>query len=615
MFRFLRTGRGSAALLGLVALLGPLLAACEGSATPTVPAPNPGAPIATATVPTTSSTTAPAGGTQPTLAPTAPAATNLPPSATPNTPGGTTTIAEASPNAATPNKVGGGGTLRWSNEGVQDLDTLDPALANASNSIMAMGLLFEGLVRLDSKLNIQPAGAQNWDISGDGKMYTFHIRPGLRWADGSPVTAEDFRWSIERALAKENSAGSASYYLSNISGAADWNAGKAPGLSGVTVKDAATLQIHIDTPGVFFLYQIGFAAADVVPKKLVDQYGKDWVNHAWGTGPFKLKEWRHGERLLFEPNPYYWRGSVPLDGIDMPLVQDPKTAYDLYRTGQVDLMGSQQFPNALAPQAAANPDFKQIPQFFDTYVGFNNKKTPLDNVKLRRAFALAVDKKTLADKVLGGGVVATDHIVPPGMPGFYPGLKPLAFDPTAAKQELAGAGFANGNGLPKLSIAYTGGQSDFDKVAATLQQMWKQNLGVTVQVQGEEQAKFNDDLTAMANNPETSTIQLYLSVWGADYPDPQNFLTQQLHTGVGNNNGHYSNPQFDKLTEAADVEKDPAHRMDLYHQAEQIAVDEVGWLPLYNTKGNLLMKPTVHGLVYTAQGLIAEDWTQVTNKP
>ncbi|HMA36102.1 MAG TPA: peptide ABC transporter substrate-binding protein [Chloroflexia bacterium] len=559
--------------LALVALLLPVIAACDSGSPPTAgPSPAP-----TATGP----------------GPGSPAALPATPTAAP----------------------GGGGTLRWSNEGIQDLDTLDPALANASNSIMAMGLIFEGLVRFDSRLNIQPAGAERWEISDDGRTYTFHIRPGLLWADGSPVTAEDFRWSIERALAKENSSGAASYYLSNITGAPDWNAGKTRGLSGVTVKDPQTLQIHIDTPGVYFLYQISFAAADVIPKKLVDQYGKDWVNHAWGTGPFKLKEWKHNERLLLEPNPYYWRGAVALDGIDMPFIQDPKTAYDLYRTGGLDIMGAQQFPNTLATQAANDPDFKQEPQFFDAYVGFNNKKSPLDNVKLRQALAQAVDKQTLASKILGGGAVATDHLVPPGMPGYFPGLKPLRFDPGAAQQQLAVAGFPAGAALPKLSIAYTTGQSDFDKVATTLQQMWKQNLGITVQVQGEEQAKFNDDLTAMANNPETSTLQLYISVWGADYPDPQNFLSQQLHTGVGNNNGHYSNPTFDKLTEQADVEKDPVKRMDLYHQAEQIAVDEVGWLPLYNTNGNLLLKASVHGLVFTAQGLIADDWTKVTNKP
>jgi oligopeptide transport system substrate-binding protein len=601
MFPKILNARRGLALLALLTLMLPALAACGGE-TPTATA----LPVATNTAPAAPAATAAATDTTSASTPTEAGA------ATPSAAAGG--AGPASGPTAPPQKVGGGGTIRWSNEGVQDLDTLDPAAANASNSIMAMSLIFEGLVRLDSKLNIQPAGASSWDISPDGKTYTFHIRPGLAWADGSLVTAEDFRWSIERALSKDNSGGSASYYLSNIVGAPEWNAGTASGLTGVTAPDPQTLQVQITTPGVFFLDQIAFAAADVVPKKLINQYGRDWVNHAWGTGPFKLKEWRHGERLLFEPNPYYWAGAMQLDGIDMPLVQDPKTAYDLYRTGGLDLMGSQQFPNAMVSQAAGMPDFKQQPQFFDAYIGFNNKKAPLDNVKLRRALAMAVDKKTLAANILGGGAVATDHIVPPGMPGYFEGLKPLAFDAAAAKQELSAAGFAGGAALPKLTLSYTGGQSDFDKVATTLQQMWKQNLGVTIQVQGEEQAKFNDDLTAMANNPETSTLQMYISVWGADYPDPQNFLTQQLHTGVGNNNGHYSNAQFDQLTDQADVEKDQAKRMDLYHQAEQIAVDEVGWLPLYNTKGNLLMKPTIKGLVYTAQGLFTDDWTKVTNK-
>jgi peptide/nickel transport system substrate-binding protein/oligopeptide transport system substrate-binding protein len=609
MHRYSRTAWRRFALLSLLALLLPLLAACGGE-TPTATT-VPAAPTATIATEAPTATLAAAAPTATTgTSATATEAGAAPTAAT----GGaaTATSGTSAGAAATPNKVGGGGTIRWSNEGVQDLDTLDPALAGASNSVMAMGLLYEGLVRLNSKLNIEPAGAASWDISPDGKTYTFHIRPGLAWADGTPVTAEDFRWSLERALSKDFANGAAGYYLSNITGATDWQAGKAQGLSGVTVKDPATLQIQIDTPGVYFLDQLAFIAAAVVPKKLVDQYGKDWIDHAWGTGPFKLKEWKHGERLTFEPNPYYWRGAVQIDSIDMPLVQDPKTAYDLYRTGQLDIMGSQQFPNTLADQAKDNPDFKQVPQFFDAYIGFNNKQPPLDNVKLRRALAMAVDKNTLADKVLGGGVVATDHIVPPGMPGYFEGLKPLAFDPAAAKTELAAANV--GDAANKLTVTYTGGQADFDKVATTLQQMWKQNLGLTVQVQPEEQAKFNDDLTAMANNPETSAMQMYISVRGADYPDPQNFLTQQLHTGVGNNNGHFSNADFDKLTEEADVEKDQAKRMSLYNQAEQIAIDQVGWLPLYNGKGNLLIKPTIKGMVFTAQGLAVDDWTQVTNK-
>ncbi len=505
-------------------------------------------------------------------------------------------------------QTGGGGTLRWSNEGVSEIDTLDPPATNASNSVMAVSLIFEGLVRLDSKLNIQPAGAESWDISQDGKTYTFHIRKDLKWADGSNVTSEDFRYSLERALSKDFANGSAGYYLSNIVGATDWTAGKAQGLTGVTAPDPSTLVIKIMVPGVYFLDQLTYVGGDVVPKKLIDQYGDKWGEHAYGTGPFMVKEWKHNVGLTLSPNPNYWKGKVQLDAIDMPFVKDPETAFQMYQTNQLDIMGSQQFPPARVNEMQGKPDFKQVPQFFDAYIGFNNAKDPLNDEHVRRALAMSVDKQTLADKILAGGAVATDHIVPQGMPGFFEGLKPLKFDPAAAKAELQQAAKQPGT----LTLSYTTGQADFDKVAVYVQQQWKQNLSVNVQLNGEEQAKFNDDLTAMANDPNSSPMQMYISVWGADYPDPQNFLTQQLHTGVGNNNGHWSDQQFDKLTDQADIERDANKRMSLYNQAEQIAIDKVGWLPLYNGKGSILMRPSIKGLVFTAQGINVDDWSQVT---
>lgn len=589
------TYKKPAKLLALLGLLTPmLLTACGGTdSTPTLapatPTTGQAQPTAASTVASTSTT----GQMQATV-------------------GVTGTTMATSPTQATTGGSGaggGGGTLRWSNEGVSEIDTLDPPKTQSSNSVMASGLIYEGLVRLDSKLNIQPAGAESWDISPDGKTYTFHIRKGLKWADGSPVTAEDFRYSLERALSKDFANGSAGYYLNNIEGAADWTAGTAKGLSGVTTDGTDKLVVKIQKAGVYFLDQLTYIGGAVVPKKLIDQYGDKWSEHAMGTGPFWLRQWKHNEGLTLVPNSNYWKGPLKLDGINMPFVQDPATALQLYQTNQLDIMGSQQFPPAEANNMVGKEGFQQVPQFFDAYIGFNNKKAPLDNVSLRRALALAVDKKTLADKVLNGAAIATNHIVPQGMPGYFEGLKPLAFDASAAKKELAQAGNTG-----KISLSFTTGQADFDKVAATVQQMWKQNLGIDVTLNGEEQGKFNDDLTAMANDPSKSNLEMYISVWGADYPDPQNFLTQQLYTDVGNNNGHWSDTEFDKLTGQADIETDKAKRVTLYNQAEQIAIDKVGWLPLYNGKGSILIRPAVKGITYTAQGLFAEDWTQVTTK-
>jgi ABC-type oligopeptide transport system substrate-binding subunit len=190
-------------------------------------------------------------------------------------------------------------------------------------------------------------------------------------------------------------------------------------------------------------------------------------------------------------------------------------------------------------------------------------------------------------------------------------VKTLAFDPAAAKKALADAEYAGGKGFPKVALAINNQDLNYAKIAATLQQMWKENLGVTIDIKTEELAKFNEDLTAMQKTPEKG-FDFYLSVWGADYPDPQNFTSQQLRTGVGNNNGNWSNADFDKLVDQADVEPDQVKRLSLYQQAEQIAITEVGWLPLYYGKMNVLMKPGVSGITITAQGLMVKDWTKVT---
>ena len=206
-------------------------------------------------------------------------------------------------------------------------------------------------------------------------------------------------------------------------------------------------------------------------------------------------------------------------------------------------------------------------------------------------------------------------VIPPGMPGFNQSAAKIQdLNVADAKKLLADAGFADGKNFPKVALSINNQDPNYAKIAAAMQQMWKENLGVTVDINTEELAKFNDDLTATANKPDdAAAMSFYISVWGADYPDPQNFVSQQLRTGVGNNNGHYSNAEFDKLVDQADVETDQAKRLSLYQQAETIALTEVGWLPLYYGKANLLMRATVKGLVVTPQGLFPkDDWTKVT---
>jgi peptide/nickel transport system substrate-binding protein/oligopeptide transport system substrate-binding protein len=543
----------------------------------------------------------PAGGPAG-LATSAPAATAAPAPAT------------AAPTSAGSNAPAD--TLRWSLEGVSDLSSIDPAKPGDAPTITAINLIFAGLIRLDEKLEVQPDGASEWKVSDDGTIYTFTIRDGLVFADGTPVTAGDFVYSINRALAPETASYGAPFQLGHIVGAQDVVDGKAKQASGVRAVDDKTLEIKLDAPLAYFLSQLSYPFTFALPKKLVDS-GEKWEEQSYGTGPYKVKEWKHGQSLTLVANEYYWRGKPGIANITLVFNKDSETAYQLYQTGELDIMGSQQnpVPAGHIAELQSLPDFKSAASLATRYIGFNNKKPPFDNVDVRRAFALAVDKKALADQVLAGQVVAADRILPTGLLGTQLPVTALALDPAAAKAALAQAGFADGKGLPEITLAY-GQEGDNETVAQAIQSMWEQNLGVKVKLQSFELATFSKNLDTTFKTPDQG-LQFWLSIWGADYPDPQNFLSQQLHSNTANNNGHFADPQFDKLVDEADRLGDRAQierRLQLYNQAEQIAIDKVGWLPLYYPKFNILLRPRVGGLAVTPNGLVAPDWSKVTLK-
>ncbi len=541
-------------------------------------------------------------GCTPVAAPTAAPAVDptAPPAVEPTT---------APPTAETP-------TLRWSIEGINELASIDPPKASDSQGILAANMMFAGLVRLDDKLRITADNAASWTISDDGLTYTFTLRPDLKFSDGTPVTADDYVFSLTRALNPATGGWTGPFYLSNIVGADEVASGTSEALAGVRAVDPSTLEIKVKRPSAYFLSQLTFASGFVVPKAKVQANPANWTDDPAGTGPFKLKEWKHNQALILEPNPYYWAGELQVAGMEMPFFQDSETAYQLYRTGGLDIMGSQQngVPAARIEEARALPDFRQAPSFAVRYVGFNNVLPPFDKVEVRQAFAMAVDKETLASKVLGGTVTATGRILPGGLPGSELDVTPLDFDAAAAKQLLTDAGFPEGQGLPPIALSY-GVEGDNERVATFLQAQWKQNLGIDVTLDPLELAAFSERLNTTFQFPEQG-LQMYYSIWGADYPDPQNFLSQQLRTDVGNNNGHWSNAEFDKLVDEADViVDDDAGRMQLYNQAEQIAIDEVGWLPLYNPTLNVLVNPALQGLFFTGQGITIPDWSKVTFAP
>ena len=276
-------------------------------------------------------------------------------------------------------------------EGVTELPGLDPANPQNAQSIQAISLIFGGLVKLDGQLNVAPDGAESWEISEDGKTYTFTIRDGLKFADGTPVTAKDFADSINRALQPETASYGASFQLGHIVGAGDVASGAAKEASGIEVVDDRTLKITLDDNLPYFLAQLTYPVSFAVPLHAVEKIPRAGRNRPSAPGRSRSKSGSTTRSSILEPNPNYWAGAPGVSEVELPFFQDSETAYQLYRTGGLDIMGSQQnpIPAARVPEVKDSPDFHSAASFAVRYVGFNNQKAPFDDAGVRRAFARA----------------------------------------------------------------------------------------------------------------------------------------------------------------------------------------------------------------------------------
>jgi ABC-type transport system substrate-binding protein len=504
-----------------------------------------------------------------------------------------------------------GGPIRWSLTGISDLASLDPAKATDQQGFTVVGMLYGGLVKLDEDLLVAPSLAEEWSVSDDGLTYTFTLRDGITFSDGTPITADDVVWTFNHALDPETGGWTGPYYFTLIDGADEMAAGEATEVSGVQKVDDATVAITIKQPSAYFLSSLSAG-----PSKILSQAAMaDPDNEGKVTsGPFVLQNWNHGQGIDLVPNPSFYEPVTQVSALNFVFNQDSETGYQLYRTGEVDILGSSQvpIPAARVPEVQDSPDFRSTPAFNTRYVAFNNAIAPFDDVRVRQALTHAIDRETLANAVLGGTVNPTERILPVGFPASDLPITGLTFDPAAAKDLLAQVG------LDPASFTFTlsyGVEGDNERVVTVLQSMWQENLGIAVTLEPLELATFSSRLNDTYLDPEQG-LQAYYSIWGADYPDPQNFLSLQLQTDVGNNNGHWSNVEFDELTQEADIMVgDFAARAALYNQAEQIAVTEVGWLPLFNAKVNVLVRECIAGLDVTGMDYLVPEWSALSGCP
>ena len=476
--------------------------------------------------------------------------------------------------------------------------TLDPHKIQDATSYLYASQVFSGLVTLDRDLNVVPDLAEGWEVEDGGTKYIFHLREDARFHDGRQVTAEDVKYSIERATDPMVSRRNTQVYLDDIVGVTEKLAGQAQELRGVEVIDDRTVAIRIDGPKAYFLSKLTHPAAFVVDRRNVEDGGFGWWSEPNGTGPFKIKEWRRGQALAMERNDDYHRGTAKVEYIVFRLHGGLPAL--MYETGEVDVAWASlgELERVLDPEEPLSDDVMVYPQLSVFYVAMDTTRPPFDDINARRAFALALDRDKIVNEVYNAFVEKAEGFLPPGLPGYDEDLEPLPFDIAQAQELLAETAIDIGDGgtgdSAQQIIYATPGRPG--PAEMSMFEQWKENLGVdiTVLVLDQQQYYYWD-------GPAQGHLLDF--GWIADYPDPQNFLDVLFHSETPNNLGSYSNPRLDALLEEARTEEDRDRRLSLYRQAEQLLLDDVAAIPLWHGRDYVLVKPYVKDWHLSPQGV------------
>lgn len=511
--------------------------------------------------------------------------------------------ASSAPTSSGSSKMAAKQVLRLPNVGATDINYFDPALGPSQNDALAVGMIFSGLVRSDKNLNVIPDQA-TWQISPDGKVYTFTIKPGIEFSDGTPVTAQTYIYTWTRALLPSVASPIASFFEEPIVGSDEVAAGKTKTLTGVKALNDHTLQVTLKQPTPYFLEDLTTSVFDPLNQNIIEQYGdKNWPQHAAGsgvgTGPFMVKEWDHNVKMILVPNPHYYGNKTRLSEVDMFFVNDPSTAFKAYRAGQYDFVWN--LTSTDQETAKGIPGFVRAPLLQTDLLFFDNTKPPFNSSAVRQAFAYATDKVTLAHAVFKDSVTPAPTIIPPGMPGYQSDYPGLSYDPAKAKALLQSV-YPDVTKVPQITFSYPSSQVSSDEAAA-LQAMWQTALGIQVKLNAVELNAYNDETSK-------HEIQFGFTQWTADFPDPFDWLTLNLLSTASNNNGQWNNPTFDQTVTQAEKEAGDA-RIALYNKAEQIAIQDVGWLPLDHQTLAAIIPSWVHGVALNGEGLYFGDWSDV----
>jgi oligopeptide transport system substrate-binding protein len=456
-------------------------------------------------------------------------------------------------------------------------ETLDPALITGQPEMRIAEALFEGLTAFDVNGQIIPGVAEKWDLSPDGKVYTFHFRKNAVWSNGDPVTARDFRDSWRRTLTPET-ASEYAYQLYYVHNGRPFNEGSLKDFSqvGVAALDDWTLQVTLDNPTPFFLGLCATSPLYAVHLPTVQKWGDEWIKpgHLVGNGPYLLDAWRINDRVRLVKNPLYWDAAhVAMKTIDALPISRATTALNFYCAGQADiLMDKGLVPPALITDLRKRPDFHSAPFLGTYFIRFNLTRPAFKDPRVRRAFALAINKQLIVDKITRAGEPPAESLVPPGAAGYQspPGLH---YDPDEARRLLAEAGYPGGKNFPLVTYLYSEGELN-EAIAVELQSMFRQELGINVSTQRQEWKVY-------LNSVNNLDYDFARATWVGDYDDPNTFLDMFV-SGGGNNETGFANPKYDQLIADAARQVDQSKRFAIFRQAEQMLVsEEIPVCPIY----------------------------------
>jgi ABC-type transport system substrate-binding protein len=449
-----------------------------------------------------------------------------------------------------------------------DPRSLDPALSTDVPTGRAVGYLFDGLTRFDPSAKVEPGLAERWDVTPDGMTYTFHLRRGVTFHDGSPFTARNVVSSWQRSLDPVTKSGAAQF-LFPIKGAREFNGGTAKSVSGVVARDDSTLVVTLAEPLAIFTKMLAMPVAAIVPDKVAGNFGE----HPIGTGPWKLVEWKHDDYLLFAKNPAYY-GEVPrTDTLRARIIAEPSTGVAEFESGNVDVL---QIPASEASDwqedESKKPLLMSTPALELVYVGINTTRGPLADVRVRQAINYAIDVNRIIERLISGRGHRAAGVVPPALAGYDSSRKGYTYDPKKAKELLAAAGHPNGIDIE----LWTSTTPIYLRMAETMQ-AYLNAVGIRTKIVQRESA-------AARGAARKGQVDMILKDWYADYPDAEDFLYPLLHSankGAGGNVSFYSNPVFDSIVTASRRELDETKRNAMYRQADSIAFDAAPMVFLY----------------------------------